>query len=131
MIVDAKNEVSEKVYIRARAQKIYINLMNNDIQQAKEYYEKNVTVAERREIADDISMPSIRAYLLMAGLLDKSKSECVIVLGNVIKAYKRTPKLRQSVEMSLFNETLKKVIAAHPKWELDGFLLTDVKDNKK
>ena len=132
MIIEAKEEVNAKVYIRARAQKIYINLMNNDLEKAKEFYEKNVPVSERREIADDISMPSIRAYLLMAGLLDKSKSECLIVLGNVIKAYKKTPKARQKVELELFNETLQKVITAHPKWGLEGYLLAvEEKESKK
>ena len=103
--------------------------MNNDIVAARAYYENNVTVSERRQIADDISMPSIRAYLLMAGILDKSKSECGIVLNNVIKAYKKTPKSRQDVELELFNETLKKVVEAHPKWGLDGYYLVSKKDN--
>lgn len=130
MIIGAKEEISEKVYIRARAQKIYLNLMNNDIEKARTYYEDNVSVGERREIADDVSMPSIRAYLLMAGILDKSKSECLIVLQNVIKAYKKTPKARQNIELDLFNETLQKVISAHPKWGLEDYLLTKSEEKK-
>lgn len=130
MIIAAKDEVSDKIYIRARAQKIYINLMTDDIEAAKEYYKNNVTVAERKEIATDVSMPSIRAYLLMAGLLDKSKSECVIVLNNVIRAYKKTPKSRQMVELELFNEALNKVIAAHPKWGLEDYLLSAKEESK-
>ena len=122
-IIAAKKDVDVKVYVRARAQKIYINLMNKDLEAAKAYYDKEVPVSERREISNDISMQSIRAYLLMSGLLDKSRSECVIALNNVYKAFKRTPKNRQATELTLFNEALDKVVAAHPDWELDGYKL--------
>ena len=122
-IIDAKQSIDYKVYIRARAQKIYINLLNKDLESAKAYYDKEVPVSERREISNDISMQSIRAYLLMSGLLDKSRSECIIALNNVYKAFKRTPKNRQGTELALFNEALEKVVAAHPDWELDGYKL--------
>lgn len=123
MIINAKNDVSNSVYLRARSQKIYINLMNKSIEEAKEYVEKNITSAEIREISSDVSMPSIRVYILVAGLLDKSKSEVGIAINNVAKALKKTAKNRQKIEMELFNETLQKVIDAHPKWELDGYKL--------
>ena len=122
-IIAAKKDVDVKVYIRARAQKIYINLMNKDLEAAKAYYDKEVPVSERREISNDVSMQSIRAYLLMSGLLDKSRSECIIALNNVYKAFKKTPKNRQATELTLFNEALDKVVAAHPDWELDGYKL--------
>ena len=122
-ITEAKENVSEKVYIRARAQKIYINLITKNLEEAREYYEKEVPVAERREISNDVSMASIRAYLLMSGLLDKSRSECIIALNNVYRAFKHTPKNRQATEVALFNEALDKVVTAHPDWELDGYKL--------
>ena len=124
-IIAAKQEVSEKVYIRARAQKIYINLYTRNLEEAKEYYEKEVPVAERREISNDVSMASIRAYLLMSGLLDKSRSECIIALNNVYRAFKHTPKNRQHTEVELFNEALEKVVTAHPDWELEGYKLQE------
>lgn len=122
-IVGAKDSVSEKVFIRARAQKIYINLITKNIEEAREYYDKEVPVSERREISNDVSMTSIRAYLLMSGLLDKSRSECIIALNNVYRAFKHTPKNRQATEVALFNETLQKVVDAHPDWELEGYKL--------
>ncbi|MCQ2086750.1 MAG: hypothetical protein MJZ37_01545 [Bacilli bacterium] len=127
-IVNAKESVSANVYIRAKAQKVYIHIINNEIEAANEYYEKEVPVSERRAIADDNSMACIRAYILMAGLLDKSRSECVIVLDKVGSSLKRTPENRKEIEITLFNEALKKVNEAHPKWELDKYYLTS---NKK
>ena len=126
-IIGAKQEVSEKVYIRARAQKIYINLYTRNLEEAKEYYEKEVPVSERREISNDVSMASIRAYLLMSGLLDKSRSECIIALNNVYRAFKHTPKNRQHTEIVMFNEALERVVTAHPDWELEGYKLEETK----
>ena len=122
-IITAKENVSNKVYVRARAQKIYINLITKNLEEARVYYDKEVPVSERREISNDVSMASIRAYLLMSGLLDKSRSECIIALNNVYRAFKHTPKNRQEIEVTLFNEALEKVVTAHPDWELEGYKL--------
>jgi hypothetical protein len=122
-IINAKENVSKNVYIRAKAQKVYIRLMNNDLETAYAYYDKEVPVSERREISEDDSMACIRAYILMSGLLDKSRSECVIAINKVSKAYKKTPENRKAIEKQLFNEALKKVNEAHAKWELDKYYL--------
>ena len=122
-IIDAKDAVSAKVHIRAVAQKVYINLITKSLEDARAYYDKEVPVAERREISNDVSMPSIRAYLLMSGLLDKSRSECIIALNNVYRAFSHTPKKRQETEVALFNEALERVVTAHPDWDLAGYKL--------
>ena len=51
----------------------------------------------RRELSEDISMVSIRAYILMSGLLDDSESETLRAVNNVLKAYKRTSKNLKSI----------------------------------
>lgn len=122
-IVNAKENVSAKVYIRAKAQKVYLHLVKNDMETAAKFYDENVPVSERREICDDNSMACIRAYILMSGLLDKSRSECIIAINKVTSAYKKTPEGRKEVEKELFNEALKKVHEAHTKWELDKYYL--------
>ena len=132
-IINAKENVSNNVYIRAKAQKVYIHLINDDIETATIYYDKEVPVSERREIADDSSMACIRAYILMEGLLDKSRSETVIALNKAPSAYKKTPANRKAVERQLFNDALKKVNDAHPKWELEKYYLPEeeIKEDKK
>lgn len=132
-IINAKENVSNNVYIRAKAQKVYIHLINDDIETATIYYDKEVPVSERREIADDNSMACIRAYILMEGLLDKSRSETVIALNKAPSAYKKTPANRKAVERQLFNDALKKVNDAHPKWELEKYYLPEeeAKEDKK
>ena len=120
-------DINNRTYIRAKSQKIYIHLMNNDPEVAKEFYEKEVPMQERREISEDTSMPSIRAYILMSGLMDDSQSETMLALNKVLKAYKRTSESRQKYELKLYNEALNKVIVKHPKWELEGYLLEEAK----
>ena len=120
-------DISNHTYIRAKAQKIYIHLMNNDPEVAQEFYDKEVPMQERREIGEDTSMASIRAYILMSGLLDDSQSETMLALNRVLKAYKRTSESRQKYELKLYNEALNKVIAKHPKWELEGYILEEKK----
>ena len=78
-------------------------------------------MAERRQISNDISMVSIRTYLLMSGLLDGSKSECLIAINNVRKCFNSTPKQRRKTEADLFNEALNKVDEMHPTWKLGEY----------
>ena len=116
-------KISKNVYLRARAQKIYINIMSKSIEEAAEFYEKEVSIAERRNISDDVSMDCIRAYVLMSGLFDKSHSECLIALKKLYRAYRNVPAQRKDLEREMFNLALTKVIEAHPTWELENYLM--------
>ena len=132
IILAGKSTISEKVYTRARAQKIYINIFTKPIEEAKEFYEKEVPMDERRRISNDISMVSIRTYLLMSGILDGSRSECVIAINNVRKCFNSTPKQRQKTEANLFNEALAKVDELHPTWKLGEYkVVFEEKPEKK
>jgi len=121
IILNGKATISEKVYVRARAQKIYINIFTKPLEEAKEFYDNEVPMNERRGISNDISMVSIRTYLLMSGLLDGSKSECLLAINNVRKCFNSTPKQRQKVEADLFNEALAKIDELHPTWKLSEY----------
>ena len=132
IILAGKSTISEKVYTRARAQKIYINIFTKPIEEAKEVYDKEVPMDERRRISNDISMVSIRTYLLMSGILDGSRSECVIAINNVRKCFNSTPKQRQKTEANLFNEALAKVDELHPTWKLGEYkVVFEEKPEKK
>lgn len=122
-------KISRSLYLRARAQKIYINIMTKSLEDAMKFYEDSVTLQERRAISDDVSMDCIRAYVLMSGLLDKSRSECQLALKKLLRAYKAVPDARKDLERKLFNEGLQKVIDTHPTWELDQFLMKDPEQN--
>ena len=78
-------------------------------------------------------MPSIRTYILISGLVDRSHSETVLSLSFVASAYKHVPKNRRDVEAELFNEALEKVINTHPDWEElpDYKIIVKQKEEKK
>ena len=133
VILAGKATISEKVYVRARAQKIYINIFTKPLEEARKFYDEEVPMAERRQISNDISMVSIRTYLLMSGLLDGSKSECLFAINNVRKCFNSTPKQRRKTEADLFNEALNKVDEIHPTWKLSEYhiVLEEKPENNK
>ena len=118
-----KDTISKKSLLEAEEYRIYINIMTMEEQELLKYYEEDVPLSLKREISSDFTMNGIRTYILMAGLLDKSRSECLIVLNKLNKAFKNTPRNRQHAELVLFNEALEKVCTAHPKWELEIYKL--------
>ena len=121
VILNGKETISEKVYIRARCQKIYINILTKSLDEAREFYDKEVSMQERRDISNDRSMVSVRTYLLMSGLLDGSKSECLFAINNASKCFNNTPKNRRKTEANLFNAAIDKIDELHPTWKLDEY----------
>ena len=115
--------VSKKNMLEAQEHKIYINIMTMEKSELEKYYADEVPLSLKREISEDFSIIGIRTYILMAGLLDKSRSECLRSLSKLNKAYKSTPANRRHNELVLFNEALEKVCQAHPKWELEIYKL--------
>ena len=84
----------------------------------------NRAIELKKEIlSDSRSLVSIRSYILIEGLTDSSKSECLLAIGNVNKAYKSTPKERREKEGKLYNKVIDIVDAEHPKWQFQDFKL--------
>lgn len=110
--------ISSHTYARLLAQKIYIKLMSCPLEEAKHFYENEVSEQIKRFISNDVSMESVRAYVLIAGLLEESKGEVQYVNSRKVKALKRTPEARVEVEQELYTEALNKVLEAHPDWDL-------------
>ena len=123
VVFENKDSVSNRSLLEAEEHRIYINIMTMEQSELEKYYQDDVPLSLKREISNDSSMVGIRTYLLMAGLLDKARGECLIALGKVNKAYKNLPSKRKHSELVLFNEALEKVCLAHPKWELDIYKL--------
>ena len=122
-IYTRKDELTTKLYLEVEEQKIYIKIMTTEYDEMLEYYNNEVQLSLKRDISADHSLVGIRTYILMAGLFDKSRSECALVLSKVAKAYKNTLPSRKHPELVLFNDALEKVCNAHPKWGLDIYKL--------
>ena len=122
-VIANEETVSRKAMLEARIQNIYIAIMTKTHEECLEYYDKEVPLFLRKEISAENTLVAIRTYILMAGLLDGSRSECLVVLAKLNKAYKNTPSNRKHSELVLFNEALDLVCKAHPKWELEIYKL--------
>ena len=132
IILNGKATISEKVYVRTRCQKIYINIMTKSLEEAKDFYEREVPMSERRDISNDRSMVSVRTYLLMSGLLDNSKSECLFAINNAGKCFGNTPKNRKKAEADLFDAAIDKINELHPSWKLTEYYINyEEKPEKK
>ena len=125
IITNPDKKTSQKTYLEAKSQKIYIVIMTKSLEEANEYYEKEVPLSERRAISEERNFVSTRAYILMSALLDKSRSECFLALKGVYKAYKKLPVARQKIEIHLFNLAINKIDEAHPTWGVKEYLMNE------
>ena len=116
MIVVDPSKVSFQTYNRLLAQKLYIKIMTLSLDDVKAYYDSEINDNVRKFIANDLSMESLRAYILIAGLLDKSRGEVDFAKSRKDKALKRSVSSRIKVEQKLYDEALQKVYLAHPEW---------------
>lgn len=123
LVFEEEATVSKKNLLEAKEHQIYINVMTMEPEALAKYYEEDIPLSLKREISADSTIIGIRTYILMAGLLDKSRSECLIALQKLNKAYKNLPTNRKHSELVLFNDALEKVCNAHPKWELEIYKL--------
>lgn len=125
IIEEAKTnkKITNKTLFETKAQKIFLVYMNKELSEANEYLQSTLSLHEKKNISEEGSLTFLRAYVLISGLLDRSRSECVRVLDKVYKAYKRTPENRRELESKLFNKALNLVIEKHPDWNLSDYLI--------
>lgn len=118
-IVVSKEKISSTTYNRLIAQKLYIKIMTLPKDEAQKYYDENVDDKIRRFISNDLSMESIRAYVLIAGILDESNAEVNYANSCKTKAMKRTLPARLEVEDELYKEAIDFVKKAHNDWTIE------------
>ena len=116
IIVDPE-KISKTTYYRLLAQKLYIKIMTLPKREAEVYYDENIDDKVRRFISSDASMESVRAYILIAGMLDESQAEVNYAISCVKKAMKRALPSRAKIEEKLYKEALQIVKDNHPLWE--------------
>ena len=116
MLKDPK-KLEPYTHYRLISQKLYITILTKSVEDAKKVYDDLADDKIRRFIANDASMESVRAYLLISGILEKSQAEVKYAINKKAKAMKRTVKQRAILEEKLFNIALDKVYEVHPNWK--------------
>jgi len=103
-------------HYRLIAQKLYLAILTRPLQDAKKLYDEICPIETRRFIANDVSMPSIRAYVLIAGMMEDSESEVAYAKSRVEKARKRSLASERKTEDILLDKAINYVYENHPKW---------------
>lgn len=111
-------KISHATFNRLIAQKLYIKLVTLPLDEARKYYDEEVNDSIRRFISNDLSMESIRAYVLIAGLLDDSLAEVQFADSRKAKAMKRALKTRAKIEEKLYKSAIMMVKDAHKDWDM-------------
>lgn len=117
-ILDHKDDISEKKIIIFKAHKLFCYLVAGKYQEGKKYYFEEMTNDERRFIANDDNMVSLRTYILVSGTIETSENEIQYATMRADKAFKKVPALRKETEKKLYATSLKIVGQLHPTWEL-------------
>lgn len=117
-MIENKKNLNKGNYCSVIAQKMYLVLLNKPYDEAKKYYEEHINQEERRYIANDLTMESIRAYLLISSILDISEHEARYAIGRVNRALKRAIPGRAEIEKELLEVALNKVDEVRPEWHI-------------
>ncbi len=119
IIVDPE-KISRTTYYRLLAQKLYIKIIALPKREAEAYYDENIDDKVRRFISNDVSMESVRAYILIAGMLDESQAEVNYARSFMKKAMKRALPSRVEIEKKLYEQAFEIVKKSHPLWEWEN-----------
>lgn len=115
-LLENKKVLTLSVSNRLVAQELYIVLLTKDLEDAKQLYDSICPTEIRRFIANDFSMPSIRAYVMIAGMIEGSESEVMFAKSKVEKAKKKALASEIVAEEKLLEKAIDFVYKAHPKW---------------
>ena len=115
---ETPDKISKTTLNRLIAQKLYIKILTMPLEEAEKYYDDEVGDDIRRFISNDLSMESLRAYVLIAGMLDKSFGEVQYAASRKAKAMKRALASRAEIEEKLYKDALVMVKEAHKDWDI-------------
>lgn len=117
MMTVEPEKISRTTYNRLMAQKLYIKILTEPIEEVRKYYDEQIDDKLRRFISNDVSMESLRAYVLIAGVLDESVGEVEYANTKKAKALKRALVSRAKIENQLYNDALDKIFTLHPEYK--------------
>lgn len=125
-INEHENQLTDKDALETKAQYVYASLLTKDQIEVAKFYDEEVPFSLRREFSNSNSLPVIRTYIYIAGVLDGSLSEVLLSCKKVVKALKAIPNSRKHYEIVLFNDSLEAIKKTHPKWEeIDNYKIVE------
>lgn len=120
LILAKPEKLNDTTNGRVMSQKLYVVIMTRTHDEYVKFYNENLNGRQKHFLSSDLSLESLRAYLLVAGLIEESQSECAYVLERKQRAEKRSSEPgRKAIENSLFAEALALVKTSHSDWKLN------------
>jgi hypothetical protein len=117
-ILAQPGKLNDTTHGRVMSQKLYVMILTKSHEEAEKFYKEKLDSKQKHFLASDLSMESLRAYLLVSGTIEESFSECVYVIERKERALKRSVEPgRKDIEIGLFNDALRVVKEKHPDWE--------------
>lgn len=120
LTIKCKKDVSSRVYGAAISQKVAITLMSSPLEEAKSFYIA-LPLEDKKHVASLSCGPSVRAYILVSGLIEDSLSETEAAMDHADAAIKASGSDKKPIEEKLVKEAVEKVLAVHPDWDLSAY----------
>ncbi len=118
-IASAQKGVSKSVVQEASCQKLALLLLLEKKGEAKDYYE-GMSDADRRYIASLASLPALRCYALISGILEESDSEVSWAFDKVERLEKKVTGVTLEGEKILLNSSYSLLKKMHPGWDIQA-----------
>ncbi len=123
MYLANKEKISSQLYLRFLAKKMRYLLMFRPLEEAKEFYWKQLSTQERKFMENDNHLDTQLAYFLISGLINESVSECRIALSHYQPLMKKCKYVVQKeVEEKQYIEAKQKVLEVLKDADFDEFL---------
>ena len=115
--LETEERISEATKNEAMAMKLSIVLLTTKREAGLTYYD-NIENEDRKYLATLPDGPALRAYLLVAGVLEGSEAETNYALAKAARIMRKTPEARKEVELKLLGYTIQRIKTLHPNWNL-------------
>lgn len=116
LAINGKDSVSKEIYGDAVCMRLSLELLADDISEVKQRF-IDMRTEDKKYIAMMPSLPSVRAYLLISGLIEESESETEVAMAREITLIKKADDKTKAIEKKLYKEALALVRSKHPDWE--------------
>ena len=118
-ISDADKNVSKSIRQEALCQRLAMLLMLEKKQEAKDYYE-GMDDDTRRYIASLATLPALRCYALVAGIVEGSDTEVSWAFDKVERLEKKVSGVVLEGESKLLNDSYFYLKKMHPDWDIQA-----------
>lgn len=128
-IAESEKSVSKSIKQEALCQRLALLLLMEKKQEAKDYYE-GMDDNTRRYIASLSSLPALRCYALVAGVVEESDSEVSWAFDKVERLTKKASGVILEGENKLLNDSYYYLKKMHPGWDIQADFI-DHQDEKQ